>query len=177
MGKGVGRMQEYEIVRSNRRTLALEVQDGTVRVRAPRRVSRAEIDAFVQSHAAWIEKSLAREQARRDAHPEPDEPQRAEYIRRAKETIPERVASYANIMGLRPAGVTITGARTRFGSCSSKGRLCFSWRLMQYPPEAVDYVVVHELAHLVYRNHSPAFYALIERYLPDYKARRRLLRE
>ena len=80
-------------------------------------------------------------------------------------------------MGLRPAGVTITSARTRFGSCSAKGRLCFSWRLMQYPPEAIDYVVVHELAHLVHMNHGPEFYALIERYLPDYKARRKLLRE
>ncbi|MDD6077211.1 MAG: DUF45 domain-containing protein [Clostridiales bacterium] len=66
-------MPDYELIRSNRRTLALEVRDGTVRVRAPRRVSRAEIDAFVQSHAAWIERSLARQQVRRDAHPEPDE--------------------------------------------------------------------------------------------------------
>lgn len=175
--EGGGGMPDYELIRSNRRTLALEVRDGTVRVRAPQRLPRAQIDAFVQSHAAWIEKSLARQQARRDAHPEPDETQRAEYIRRAKEILPGRVAYYANVMGLRPAGVTITSARTRFGSCSSKGRLCFSWRLMQYPPEAVDYVVVHELAHQVYRNHGPEFYALIERYLPDYKARRKLLRE
>ncbi len=130
--EGGGRMPDYELIRSNRRTLALEVRDGTVRVRAPRRVSRAEIDAFVQSHAAWIERSLARQQVRRDAHPEPDETQRAEYIRRAKEILPGRVAYYANVMGLRPAGVTITSARTRFGSCSSKGRLCFSWRLMQW---------------------------------------------
>lgn len=175
--EGGGGMPDYELIRSNRRTLALEVRDGTVRVRAPQRLPRAQIDAFVQGHAAWIEKSLARQRARRDAHPEPDETQRSEHIRRAKEILPERVAYYANAMGLHPAGVTITGARTRFGSCSAKGRLCFSWRLMQYPPEAVDYVVVHELAHLVHRNHGPEFYALIERYLPDYKARRKLLRE
>lgn len=170
-------MREYEIIRSNRRTLALEVCDGRVLVRAPQRVTRAQIAAFVERHAAWIEKSLAKQQARREAHPEPDEAQRAEYIRRAKALLPERVACYARIMGLHPVSVTITGARTRFGSCSSKGRLCFSWRLMQYPLEAIDYVVVHELAHLVYMNHGPEFYALIERYLPDYKARRKLLRE
>lgn len=170
-------MREYEIIRSNRRTLALEVRDGRVLVRAPQRLPRARIDTFVREHAAWIEKSLAKQQARREAHPEPDEKQRAEYIRRAKTHLPERVACYAQIMGLHPAGITITGARTRFGSCSSKGRLCFSWRLMQYPPEAIDYVVVHELAHLVHRNHGPEFYALIESYLPDYKARRKLLRE
>lgn len=170
-------MREYEIIRSNRRTMALEVRDGRVLVRAPQRIPRTRIETFVREHEAWIEKSLAKQQARREAHPEPDEAQRAEYIRRAKALLPERVAYYANVMGLHPVGVTITGARTRFGSCSSKGRLCFSWRLMQYPAEAIDYVVVHELAHLVHRNHSPEFYALIERYMPDYKARRKLLRE
>ena len=77
---------------------------------------------------------------------------------------------------LYPTQVRITGARTRFGSCSSQGHICFSWRLMQYPPEAIDYVVVHELAHLRYMNHGAEFYALIARYLPDWKARRALLR-
>lgn len=79
-------------------------------------------------------------------------------------------------MGLRPAGITITGARTRFGSCSSKRRISFSFRLMQYPPEAIDYVVVHELAHLRHMNHSAQFYALIEQYMPDYKVRRAMLK-
>lgn len=58
-----------------------------------------------------------------------------------------------------------------------KNGLCFSWRLMQYPPEAVDYVVVHELAHIVHKNHGNAFYALIGSVLPDYPARRALLRK
>lgn len=174
--KGGGRM-EYELIRSDRRTLALEVRDGRVLVRAPRRLPRAQIDRFVAGHTDWIAKSLARVHARQAAYPEPDAAQRAVLLVRAKECLPGRVAYYASAMGLHPAGVTITGARTRFGSCSAKGRLCFSWRLMQYPPEAVDYVVVHELAHLVHRNHGREFYALIERYLPDYKARWKLLKE
>ena len=57
-------------------------------------------------------------------------------------------------MGLTPAAVTITGARKRFGSCSASNRICYSWRLMQYPEAAVDYVVVHELAHIVHKDHS-----------------------
>ena len=79
-------------------------------------------------------------------------------------------------MGLRPAGVTITGAEKRFGSCSAKNRICFSWRLMQYPEEAVDYVVVHELAHILHKNHGKAFYACVEEVLPDWRARRALLK-
>ena len=79
-------------------------------------------------------------------------------------------------MELVPAGIKITSARTRFGSCSAKNSICFSWRLMLYPPEAIDYVIVHELAHIRHHDHSPAFYALIEQYLPDWKARMKLLK-
>ncbi len=168
----------YSVVRPSRRTRAIEItRDCRVQVRAPRRVSAAEIERFVAKNSRWIDEHLARQQRRAAAHPEPDEGERAELIRRAKELLPRRVAYYAELMGLSPAAVTITSARTRFGSCSPQNRLCFSWRLMQYPPEAIDYVVVHELSHIVHKNHSKDFYALVERYLPDWKARRALLKE
>jgi predicted metal-dependent hydrolase len=80
-------------------------------------------------------------------------------------------------MGLVPTGVRITDARKRFGSCSSKNRLCFSWRLMQYPPEAIDYVVVHELAHIRHHDHSPSFWGLVEQTMPDFRRREALLRD
>ena len=159
-------MQPYELIRSGRRTLALEVRGGRVIVRAPYRTSQATIDRFVALHADWIARGLAKQEARATAHPEPTDAEREAYIRQAKACLPQRVAYYSERMGLYPTQVRITGARTRFGSCSSQGHICFSWRLMQYPPEAIDYVVVHELAHLRY----------IARYLPDWKARRALLR-
>ena len=171
-------MQTYELIRSGRRTVALEITpDGRVLVRAPHRMPRMEIDTFVQRHTSWLETHLARQKARAAAHPEPDAARRAALIERAKAVLPARVAHYGAIMGLTPAGVRITDARRRFGSCSGKNRLCFSWRLMLYPPEAVDYVVVHELAHILHKNHGPAFYACIAAVLPDYKARIRLLRD
>ena len=80
------------------------------------------------------------------------------------------------IVGVQPAGITITAARTRFGSCSGKNRLSFSLYLMAYPPDAIEYVVVHELAHIRHHDHSPAFYREVETYLPDWKRRRDLLR-
>ena len=169
-------MPDYEIIRSRRRTLALEIKDCRVIVRAPMRLSRSAIDAFVTSHADWISEHMARAQSRAAAHPEPDAAMRAALIKRARAYLPPRVGYYARIMGVRPAGIKITGARTRFGSCSSKGSICFSWRLMQYPDAAIDYVVVHELAHLRYMNHSAAFYAEIARVMPDFEARRNLLK-
>ena len=79
-------------------------------------------------------------------------------------------------MGLKHGRITITSAKTRFGSCSSKGNISYSYLLMTYPEAAREYVVVHELAHLVHMNHSAAFYSLVEQYMPDYKARRKLLK-
>lgn len=97
-------------------------------------------------------------------------------VERAREILPQRVAYYSGLMGLVPTGMKITSAQKRFGSCSGKDSLCFSWRLMLYPMEAVDYVVVHELAHIRHKNHSKAFYALVAQYLPDYKERVQLLK-
>ena len=79
-------------------------------------------------------------------------------------------------MGVTSTGVKITTARKRYGSCSGKDSLCFSCFLMNCPEEAIDLVVVHELCHIREKNHGPRFYALLERYLPDYRERIKLLR-
>lgn len=89
----------------------------------------------------------------------------------------ERVRRLAAQMDVMPAQIKITGAKTRWGSCSSKGSVCFSWRLMAAPAAAVEYVVAHELAHLKHMNHSAAFWSEVERVFPDYRTRRALLRE
>ncbi|RHT90000.1 M48 family metallopeptidase [Butyricicoccus sp. AM27-36] len=171
-------MIEYELVRSKRKTLAVQVtREGRVIVRAPLRLAKYRIERFVAEHADWIARVLADQQSRRAAHPEPDATKQAELIRRAKIELPPKVQHYAKLMNLYPAGLKITSARTRFGSCSGKNSICFSWRLMDYPGSAIDYVVVHELAHIAHKNHGPQFWALVERYLPDYRARRAMLRE
>lgn len=172
-------MTDYELIRSSRRTLSLEITDeGRVLVRAPFLCTRSEIERFVTSHEQWIEKhrrtAAARKQRAQARQVTPEEENRLRAL--ATEVISQRVAYYSRLMGLVPTGVRITGAKKRFGSCSSRNSLCFSWRLMQYPPEAIDYVVVHELAHIRYHDHSAAFHALVERYLPDHRERRALLR-
>ena len=170
-------IHNYELIRSDRKTLGLQVKDGRVIVRAPLRATVQQIERFVREHEAWIENALSRQAAKKAAHPEPTAAERAEYIRLAKEMLPRRTAFWSERMGLYPSQIRITSAQRRFGSCSSQGHICYSWRLMQYPPEAIDYVIVHELAHLKHMNHSPAFYALVAKYLPDHKARRALLKK
>ena len=170
-------MPEYTVIRSRRRTLALEVtRDGSALVRAPLRASDADIARFVDSHRAWLEKHLAARRAYIASHPEPSAEQTALWRQQAKALLPPLVAQWARRMGVQPAGITITAARTRFGSCSGKNRLSFSLYLMDYPQAAIEYVVVHELAHIRHHDHSPAFYREVETYLPDWRARRALLR-
>ncbi len=99
------------------------------------------------------------------------------YRQQAEALLPLRVEYYAGMFGYQPAKVSITGARTRWGSCSSRGSLNFSWRLMLHRIEVVDYVVMHELAHLKHRNHSKDFWAEVERMCPDYKKWLKILKE
>ena len=78
-------------------------------------------------------------------------------------------------MGVAPAGFKVTTARKRCSCRSAAGRLCFSCFLMSCPEEAVELVVVHELCHIREKNHGPRFYALLERYLPDWRERKKRL--
>lgn len=171
-------MVPVQIIRSRRKTVSLEIRpDLSVVVRAPARMPEAEVRAFLERHQVWLERHLAQMRVRRERHPEPTAQEAEALIRRAESVLPGKVAAYAAEMGVSPTGITITGARTRFGSCSPKNRLCFSWRLMTYPEEAIDYVVVHELAHIRHKNHGPAFHAFVASVLPDHLERRKLLRE
>ena len=169
---------QYRLIRSSRKTLALEVnQNGEVLVRAPHRASQKAIDSFVESHTRWLEGALERQRNRALAHPPLTEAQKEELTKKAQCFLPLRVAYYAEMMGVAPTGIRVTHAQKRFGSCSPQNSLCFSFMLMQYPDEAIDYVVVHELAHIVHHNHSRAFWDTVAHYMPDYPERQKLLKQ
>jgi len=93
------------------------------------------------------------------------------YRRYAADHIPKRVTYFAEIMHAHYDGVKINSAKARWGSCSGKCGLNFSWLLIMAPPEVVDYVVVHELSHTFEHNHSDRFWAVVERALPDWRQR------
>ena len=171
-------MENYELIRSQRKTLALEItKDCRVLVRAPMRLSQAHIDAFVEKHSDWIAKHLEQQRRRSASAPSPLSPEEIEALKtKARVILPEKVRFWSQKMGVCPIGIKITTARKRYGSCSGKNSLCFSCFLMQYPDAAIDLVVVHELCDIKEKNHSPKFYALLEQYLPDHKERKKLLK-
>ena len=167
----------YELIRAKRRSMSLKVDlDGTITVRAPYRTPVQTADWFVEGHRDWIEvrlKAGARIMAERPAYTDKE---RAEGRKRAAEIIEARCRYYAPVMGVSYGTVTIREQKTRWGSCSAKGNLNFNWKLVLMPPEILDYVVVHELAHRIQMNHSAAFWAEVGKILPDYKERRQWLK-
>lgn len=215
-------MRDCEVIRSKRKTLSIQItKDARLVVRAPMRVPKAQIEAFIESHESWIERHMRRiildYAGKRDfsfsdgeivyflgdgleirtdvyvkdvqiidgellisdkiPHENRENAVNKYLVRQAKLLLPKRVAAFAPRIGVEPQAVTITSAKTRWGSCSGKNRLSFSFRLMMLSAEQIDYVVAHELAHILEHNHSGRFYAHIARVLPDYKQRQAGLKE
>lgn len=171
-------MIEYRIIRSRRGSIAIEVNaELEVIVRAPYLAPKSAIEKFVLSKEEWIKKAMEKMKGKAKNSPKLLSDEKVAALReKAKAEIPKRVEYYSEITGLKPAAIKITSAKTRFGSCSGKNSLCFSLFLMRYPSECIDYVVLHELCHIKHKNHGKQFYALLEKYMPDYKIREKMLK-
>jgi predicted metal-dependent hydrolase len=174
MTQGEAFMPEVKItiIRSGRKTLSIQLKSGEIIARAPYRMKDKEIHAFIELKKEWIEKHLAaiseREKKLSAAVPFTEAEIKA-LAERARMLIPERVKYYAPKIGVSYGRITIRSQHTRWGSCSSKGNLNFNCLLVLFPVEVIDGVVVHELCHRKHMNHSPAFYAEVEKVFPEYK--------
>ena len=172
---------EYTVIRSRRKTLSMQVKrDGQVEIRAPLRTTDAEIRRFLDKHRHWLEAHLQKAQALQQAKAGVRKltgAETAELKKKAKRDLPERVAYWAPLIGVRPGRIAVRCQKTRWGSCSTKGNLNFNCLLMLAPDDVVDYIVVHELCHLKHMNHSRQLYAEIEKLLPDYRQHQQCLKE
>lgn len=183
----------YTLFRTSRRSLALVVREhGELEVRVPLACSEAEIRRFLESRADWIlthmesqKKHFEEREALRPHRSEEEKMQlRKDCIQTMRTLLPERIAFYEPLLPPmhRPiTRVAIRGQKTRWGSCSLRGSLSFNWKLAlaprEYRDDVIDYVVVHELCHLVHMDHSAAFWIEVERILPDYQKVRKWLKE
>lgn len=169
---------EYQWVRSNRKTTAIQINEkGDIIVRSPYSVSRRKVEQMLREKQDWIEKHQKAIKERENSRREITEQERREGIERAKQILPARIQYYAKIMGVTYGRITLREQKTRWGSCSSEGNLNFNWKLALMPDEILDYVVVHELAHRMEMNHSDKFWKIVENVLPDYRERRKWLKE
>ena len=158
--------------------LYIKPPDAHVLITAPRQAAESRIREFAEGRAQWIEKSRKR---MLDSREKMADELSGAITKEQMERITEMVEAYARkwepVMGVHATHWTFRYMKTRWGSCSAQGNLSFHWKLVLMPPEILDYVVVHELAHRKEMNHSQRFWAEVERILPDYKARRKWLKE
>lgn len=166
---------DYTLIRSNRKTVSIQVDvNCNITVRAPLRTSQKEIDRILSEKKLWLEKTIISQREKKKSMKEYSDEEIKFLRNKALEIIPPKVKYYANIMQVEPTSVKINSAKKRYGSCSSTNSLNFSLYLMDKDERFIDYVVVHELAHIVHHNHSKDFYNFIEQFMPDYKERMKL---
>jgi len=165
----------YEVEYGRRKRLYIQIKpDGTVLVKAPLGLNREEVDRILAEKRDWIEAHLPKNPV---VLPKLTMEEIHALADRALKDIPNRVRKFAPLVGVSYGRITIRNQRSRWGSCSGKGNLNFNCLLMLCPEDVRDYVVVHELCHRKEMNHSAAFWAEVERVLPDYRAANQWLKE
>jgi predicted metal-dependent hydrolase len=215
-------MIDYTLIRAKRITVALYVRDGEVIIRAPLRMTKSRIDAFVLSKEKWVLDELEKSKKRveqlanfelnyndeilyrgknykitacannqnsvddyaqmffipSDLSPEKIKSKVVKiYKKLAKQHLTERLEHFQSLMGVAVTTIRISSAKKRWGSMSSKKGVSFSWLLIMANDDLIDYVIVHELAHIVEMNHSAQFWEIVKNILPDYKLRQAKLKE
>jgi len=171
---------EYTLIRSNRKTIAIEIRPQGMIVRAPLRMRQSQIDKFLKQKETWIREhwKTMKERCENIAVQEPFTTEELrELAKKAAEIIPERVKYYAPLIGVDYGRITIRCQRTRWGSCTSTGNLNFNCLLAMMPPEALDCVVVHELCHRKHMDHSKRFYEEMGSVFPEYEKWHKWLKE
>lgn len=162
---------KFEVIRSNRKSMTIEIKANKLIIRAPIQATNEDINSFMLNKKAWIEKHIAKMQAQQQATASIKKLTMDEIRQladRALEVIPARVRHYAPLIGVTYGRITIRNQRSKWGSCSNKGNLNFNCMLMLAPPEVIDSVVVHELCHRKEMNHSERFYAEVLKVFPEY---------
>ena len=164
------------VVRSRRKTIEIRIEGpGQVLVRAPLYAADSEIRRVLDLRRDWIAAHLEKEAARAQV-PKLSLEETEALAKEALTVIPPRVRVWAARIGVTYGRITIRNQHTRWGSCSAKGNLNFNCMLMRCPEAVLDYIIVHELCHRKELNHSPRFWAEVERALPDYKKAERWLK-
>lgn len=156
---------KYSVIKSWRKTLSLTVKHGEIIVRAPYLTSKQTIENFLKKNKSWIDKRMIYQKNVKKL----SESEIGDLKKQAKQYIPNRVEEIAKKFWKTYNKVKITSAQTRWGSCTSQKNLNFSYRLMACPNHVIDYVIIHELAHLKEMNHSHRFWSHVAEMKPDYK--------
>lgn len=155
-------IQQYEITYSKIKNIYIQIKDGKVLVKAPKRISKKELEKILEKKRNWIEKNLEKSNQKQERKPLYIEEQ-------FKQIIEKNANELIKITGLIPNKIRIKDIKYAWGSCSSNKNITINHKLIVYSEMAIRYVILHELCHLKYMNHSKEFWNLVQKYMPNYK--------
>lgn len=155
-------LPQYKIVYSKIKNVYIQIKDGKVIVKAPKKISKKEIEKIIEKKLDWINKNLEKSNKR--------EERKSLYTETEfKQIVEENAKELITITGLIPNKIRIKNIKYAWGTCSTKKNITINYNLIKYSEEAIKYVILHELCHLKYMNHSKEFWNLVQKYMPQYK--------
>lgn len=168
-----GKTIPYTLYRSRIKNLYVYVKDGEVIVKAPLRLANKYIEEFLNKKSKWIYEKL--EESKTKVKKEKEEKIEQKDVARLQRIVKENIHKYSEILGKSPKKVRIRDLKYAWGSCSSNQNISINLKLATKDKRAIEYVVLHEMCHLIYMNHSKNFWDLIEKNMPKYKEYKKLL--
>ncbi|MCI8383967.1 MAG: M48 family metallopeptidase [Clostridia bacterium] len=160
----------YQLIRSKIKNMYIYIRDGKVIVKVPTRLKEKEIDEFVNRKARWIYEKIKQEKEMLK-----EEKIKLEDINRLETIVKKTIEKYETLLGEKTNKVRIKNIKYAWGSCSSNRNITINQKLALKDEKVIEYVVLHEMCHLTYMNHSKSFWQLLETYMPQYKEYRKTL--
>lgn len=155
-------LPQYEIIYSKIKNVYIQIKEGKVLIKAPKRISQKELEKIIEKKSDWINKNLERsnqKQAREIIYTE----------EQFKQIVEKNANELIRITGLTPNKIRIRNIKYAWGTCSINKNITINYNLIKYNELAIKYVILHELCHLKYMNHSKEFWNLVSQYMPEYK--------
>ena len=168
-----GKSIPYTLQRSRIKNLYIYIKNGEVIVKAPLKLADKQIEKFLNKKSKWIYENL--EKNKDKINKEKEEKIGKEDVERLQKIVKENIYKYSKILGKRPKKVRIRDLKYAWGSCSSNQNISINLKLANKDERAIEYVVLHEMCHLIYMNHSKNFWNLVEKNMPKYKEYKKLL--
>ena len=156
------KITQYEIIYSKIKNVYIQIKDGKVIIKAPKRISEKELEKIIEKKSDWIEKNLEKTSQKQEKPPLYTEEQ-------FKKIVEKNASELINTIGLIPRKIRIRDIKYAWGSCSNNKNITINKKLISYSELAIRYVILHELCHLKYMNHSKDFWDLVQKYMPEYK--------
>ena len=165
-----GEKIQYTLVKSKIKNLYIHIKDGKVIVKAPTMLKEKYIQEFINKKSKWIYEKIKQNKEKKEESIE------AKDVERLKNIVEKNIKKYSEIIGIHPNKVRIRDIKYAWGSCSSNKNITINLKLATKEEKLIEYVVLHEMCHLKYMNHSKKFWELVGKNIEDYKTCRKKLR-